>query len=205
MYMQARYYDPVIGRFYSNDPVGTIGHMQRGNPIHGFNRYAYANNNPYKYTDPDGEFAFVILFAPEIIALGKAAFFVCSAALAGYAGSEAINAYNESAEPAAPDVESGKELDPADKGGELTKAGRAGQKPGSRPGSAFPTATGDANSKNNQGQGILEDIVNNPDSTSEGNQRGGTDVTAPDGKGARFDKDGKFTGFLEPKRNEQTN
>ncbi|WP_421420680.1 hypothetical protein ACN9JF_19830 (plasmid) [Pseudoalteromonas lipolytica] len=21
MYMQARYYDPVIGRFYSNDPV----------------------------------------------------------------------------------------------------------------------------------------------------------------------------------------
>ncbi|WP_223271739.1 RHS repeat-associated core domain-containing protein [Colwellia hornerae] len=21
-YMQARYYDPVIGRFYSNDPVG---------------------------------------------------------------------------------------------------------------------------------------------------------------------------------------
>ncbi len=24
--------------------------------MHGFNRYAYANNNPYKYTDPDGEF-----------------------------------------------------------------------------------------------------------------------------------------------------
>lgn len=60
-YMQARYYDPVIGRFYSNDPVDVLGHMQRGNSIaHGFNRYAYANNNPYKYTDPDGEFAWFV-------------------------------------------------------------------------------------------------------------------------------------------------
>jgi len=45
--MQARYYDPVIGRFYSNDPVGFTN-------VHTFNRYAYANNNPYKYGDPDG-------------------------------------------------------------------------------------------------------------------------------------------------------
>jgi len=45
--MQARYYDPVIGRFYSNDPIGFRG-------VHSFNRYANANNNPYKYTDPDG-------------------------------------------------------------------------------------------------------------------------------------------------------
>ena len=102
-----------------------------------------------------------------------------------------------------PDVESGKELDPADKSGELTKAGRAGQKHGSRSGSAFPTATGDANSKNDQGQGILEGIVNDPDSTSGGNQRGGTDVTASDGRGARFNDEGKFTGFLEPKRDGQ--
>jgi len=45
--MQARYYDPVIGRFYSNDPIGF-------RDIHSFNRYAYANNNPYKYIDPTG-------------------------------------------------------------------------------------------------------------------------------------------------------
>ncbi|KZW99037.1 hypothetical protein JL49_19595 [Pseudoalteromonas luteoviolacea] len=48
VYMQARYYDPVIGRFYSNDPIGF-------RDIHSFNRYAYANNNPYRYTDPDGK------------------------------------------------------------------------------------------------------------------------------------------------------
>ncbi|MBU2112696.1 MAG: RHS repeat-associated core domain-containing protein [Gammaproteobacteria bacterium] len=59
-YMQARYYDPIIGRFYSNDPVDMLGHMQRGNPTMGFNRYAYVNNNPYKYTDPDGEFLFLL-------------------------------------------------------------------------------------------------------------------------------------------------
>tara|TARA_R110000744_G_C19367278_1_gene562019 strand:- start:1024 stop:2748 length:1725 start_codon:yes stop_codon:yes gene_type:complete len=53
-YMQARYYDPVIGRFLSNDPVGSIKHLGRTGGIHGFNRYAYANNNPYKYIDPDG-------------------------------------------------------------------------------------------------------------------------------------------------------
>ena len=51
-YMQARYYDPVIGRFYSNDPVG----YTPKNPVMSFNRYLYVNNNPYKYTDPNGEF-----------------------------------------------------------------------------------------------------------------------------------------------------
>jgi hypothetical protein len=52
--MQARYYDPVIGRFYSNDPVGALGHLIGAQGIQGFNRYAYAINNPYKYVDPDG-------------------------------------------------------------------------------------------------------------------------------------------------------
>ncbi|WP_350433025.1 RHS repeat-associated core domain-containing protein [Shewanella sp. H8] len=51
-YMQARYYDPLIGHFYSNDPVGYTAK----NPVMSFNRYMYVNNNPYKYTDPNGEF-----------------------------------------------------------------------------------------------------------------------------------------------------
>jgi hypothetical protein len=33
-----------------------LGHFSKGN-IQGFNRYNYANNNPYKYTDPDGKLA----------------------------------------------------------------------------------------------------------------------------------------------------
>ncbi|MEQ3652327.1 MAG: RHS repeat-associated core domain-containing protein, partial [Glaciecola sp.] len=52
--MQARYYDPVIGRFYSNDPIGAVSHLSATQGVQGFNRYSYVNNNPYKYTDPTG-------------------------------------------------------------------------------------------------------------------------------------------------------
>src|SRR5690606_5430220 len=49
VYMQQRYYDPTIdGRFPSVDPVTPIS------PGGTFNRYWYANANPYKFTDPDG-------------------------------------------------------------------------------------------------------------------------------------------------------
>jgi RHS repeat-associated protein len=59
-YMQARYYDPVIGRFYSNDPVDAVSHLSNAEEIMGFNRYSYAVNNPFKYTDPDGKAVFAI-------------------------------------------------------------------------------------------------------------------------------------------------
>jgi RHS repeat-associated protein len=49
IYMGARYYNPQIGRFLSIDP-------KEADPsdLHSLNRYAYANNNPYRYVDPDG-------------------------------------------------------------------------------------------------------------------------------------------------------
>lgn len=48
-YMQGRYYDPEAMRFLSVDPVATS--TADGS---NFNRYWYANNNPYKFVDPDG-------------------------------------------------------------------------------------------------------------------------------------------------------
>ncbi|OGB95057.1 MAG: hypothetical protein A3G82_07580 [Burkholderiales bacterium RIFCSPLOWO2_12_FULL_67_210] len=48
-YFGARYYDPAVGRFMGVDPVG----FQEDN-LNSFNRYAYGNNNPVKYLDPDG-------------------------------------------------------------------------------------------------------------------------------------------------------
>jgi RHS repeat-associated protein len=47
-YMQQRYYDPVAGVFLSADPVAV---RSAGDNFH---RYRYANNNPYRYVDPDG-------------------------------------------------------------------------------------------------------------------------------------------------------
>jgi uncharacterized protein RhaS with RHS repeats len=48
--MQQRYYDPLAGRFLSMDPISTDA--DTGDK---FDRYAYASNNPYRYTDPDGQ------------------------------------------------------------------------------------------------------------------------------------------------------
>ena len=50
-YMQQRYYDPSIGAFLSVDPVTAYS-----NPVGAFNRYKYAANNPYRFTDPDGRY-----------------------------------------------------------------------------------------------------------------------------------------------------
>lgn len=49
--MNARLYDPVLGRFLSPDPF-----VQAPDFSQNFNRYAYALNNPLKYTDESGEF-----------------------------------------------------------------------------------------------------------------------------------------------------
>jgi RHS repeat-associated protein len=49
IYMGARYYNPMTGRFLSIDP-------KEADPqnLHSLNRYAYANNNPNGFVDPDG-------------------------------------------------------------------------------------------------------------------------------------------------------
>ena len=52
VYAGARYYDPNIGRFMGVDPVGFSSVN-----IQSFNRYVYGNNNPYKFVDPNGEWA----------------------------------------------------------------------------------------------------------------------------------------------------
>lgn len=92
-YFGARYYDPVIGRFMGVDPAG----FDPGN-LHSANRYAYGNNNPYKYRDPDGRLAFPLIlpFVPEIsaatvAAIAKVTAFVGSAAAAAWYGNKVLN------------------------------------------------------------------------------------------------------------------
>jgi RHS repeat-associated protein len=54
-YYGARYHNPNIGRFMSPDRAGADPSDPQS-----WNRYAYVQNNPYKYVDPDGEQAVVV-------------------------------------------------------------------------------------------------------------------------------------------------
>jgi RHS repeat-associated protein len=49
IYMGARAYHPTLGLFLSPDPAAVEPTIPET-----FNRYAYANNNPYGFVDPDG-------------------------------------------------------------------------------------------------------------------------------------------------------
>ncbi|MCI1280933.1 MAG: RHS repeat-associated core domain-containing protein [Nitrospira sp.] len=48
-YYEARYYDPTLGRFLSSDTI-----VPNPRDPQDLNRYTYAGNNPFRYTDPTG-------------------------------------------------------------------------------------------------------------------------------------------------------
>ena len=58
-YLQTRYYEPQAGRFLSPDSVDYIA----PDLIGGLNLYAYCNNNPVMYSDPDGTFVWALIGA----------------------------------------------------------------------------------------------------------------------------------------------
>ena len=80
VYLGQRYYDPEIRRFMGIDPVG----FRADTPV-SFNRYAYANNNPYKFVDPDGRLAFI----PFLLIAGGTAISTY------FVGQSAIDAYDQ--------------------------------------------------------------------------------------------------------------
>ncbi|MDY6868571.1 MAG: RHS repeat-associated core domain-containing protein, partial [Chloroflexota bacterium] len=56
-YYRARYYDPEVGRFLSEDPLGFEA---------GINFYVYCKNNPVNFNDPSGHLADILIDAAFI-------------------------------------------------------------------------------------------------------------------------------------------
>jgi RHS repeat-associated protein len=218
LYLGARYYDPVVGRFMGVDAAG----FDESN-LHSFNRYAYGNNNPLKFADPDGRagqsivpiligvglwLGFESLLPMPTVAPGSGQVLSTSFPDLGV-GTVALGIAKALGKGAATRgiARSAEELSQAaatlDREG-LTVAGRALQKHGSRQGSAFPEATGNPQSINQQAQKMVDDILTSPSSTAvtRHHARFGevTEIRAPDGRGIRYGADGKFIGLLEPNK-----
>ncbi|WP_179957465.1 FG-GAP-like repeat-containing protein [Exilibacterium tricleocarpae] len=84
VHMNGRVYDPRLGRFLQADPL-----IQDPASTQSYNRYAYAMNNPLKYTDPSGYF-FKKLFKNKVFQFVAVA--VISVATYGAASSWAASA-----------------------------------------------------------------------------------------------------------------
>ena len=97
--MNGRVYDPMTAQFFSPDP-----YVQAPGNWLNYNRYGYCYNNPFKYTDPSGEFIITAMVAGAILnlaiqtmsgnvhSLGDAGIAAGIGALAGGAGAWAGSA-----------------------------------------------------------------------------------------------------------------
>lgn len=56
--MNGRVYDPLTAQFFSPDPF-----VQAPGSWLNYNRYGYCYNNPFRYTDPDGEWIHIVIGA----------------------------------------------------------------------------------------------------------------------------------------------
>ncbi len=95
IHMNARLYDPTLGRFMSADTL-----IQDPNDLQSYNRYAYTRNNPLRYTDPSGHSWISVLFGAIIgifsfgigtiiagtLGLGAIGTAVVAGAIAGFIG-----------------------------------------------------------------------------------------------------------------------
>ena len=100
-YAQARYYNPLHGRFTSVDPLAASATIRDPQT---FNRYSYALNSPYKFSDPLG---LMYISSGPNSSYGGPGFYGCSAEFDSCGDSDTWSApleipeshTNESAEP----------------------------------------------------------------------------------------------------------
>jgi len=182
-----RYYNPETGRYVASDPIGLGG---------GLNTYLYASASPAMYIDPDGQ---------KFLNLACKVFKVCDdfvqKPLKKFFKNcikKGIESYKNSKKIAGRSVKDLKEAGKApDKNGH-TRAGRAAQKHGDRASDPkYPQVKGSATKRNEVGQQWLEEILDSDDISLRPNSYGGFDIfDKKTGRGARFDGNGGFLGFL---------
>ncbi len=158
-YMQARYYDPLIGRFLSIDPVG----FSPGAPYM-FNRYTYVNNDPLNMIDPTGMVPLAIpvaIWGYRAYKTGQALRKVAKAASAAKRAAEIISATETLT---APMVNDSSGEDSGESSGENQDAQDDGAKPGSPALDGDPYSPGEVSKRQSETRRELGTGNNDPDS-----------------------------------------
>jgi RHS repeat-associated protein len=216
IYMQARYYDPITGRFLSVDPVVlTAGDVFKAN------RYSYANSNPIRNIDPDGKQALdqsarylaeynSCAQAPECnpndvplsIATREQPY---ADAIMTIWPTERLLAgpikFVVARVQIAREISSFIKASTAEfKGSGLSVAARKIESHSQRIGGTFPKLTGTIAEKNAQAKQIISDILKSPDAVRTELSGGGVEYRLGEsGQGVRFNRDGSFSTVLDPK------
>ncbi|HAX2308101.1 TPA: filamentous hemagglutinin N-terminal domain-containing protein [Escherichia coli] len=82
----------------------------------------------------------------------------------------------------------------------LSAAARAWEKHAGRPGGVFDPLKGNTVQKNEVAGNFVNEVLNNNETVRTDLSRGGVEYRLPDGRGVRYNSDGSFSGFLDPKR-----
>ncbi len=82
----------------------------------------------------------------------------------------------------------------------LSAAARAWEKHAGRPGGIFEPLKGNPTQKSEAANQFVSEVLNNKNTVKTDLSRGGVEYRLPDGRGVRYNSDGSFSGFLDPKK-----
>ncbi|HGG9108906.1 hemagglutinin repeat-containing protein [Enterobacter cloacae] len=82
----------------------------------------------------------------------------------------------------------------------MSAAARAWEKHAGREGGTFEPLKGNVAQKNESASKFVSDVLSNPGTVKTELSRGGVEYRLPSGQGIRYNADGSFSGFLDPKR-----
>ena len=82
----------------------------------------------------------------------------------------------------------------------LSEAARAWEKHAGRQGGTFDPLKGNVTQKNAAASEFVKGVLENPNTIRTELSRGGVEYRLPNGQGIRYNADGSFSGFLDPKK-----